>query len=589
MEGSHDRGGVMITKQACPKCREEGRDSRGDNLWIYPDGKAFCHAGHGKIQSERPSMESKLSVSDCMDNAAGHDPARRISEEVWSQYDIRCEHDTHSGKIKRIYYPYKDESGVTCGVKIRTMPKGFMVAGKLTGVFGKQVAAKATKSALFITEGEEDCLALKEIFKPEIKKDSPVVSLPNGAGMGDVDSVLKADQDFFLKFRRIYLCLDNDIPGQTTAKKLGEWLISLGVEVYIVKAELKDASEYLTSGRGKEYYDALSKTQRYKPEGIIHGSEISVADLLASIPEGYETPFPELNSKLHGVRKGEIITVCAGSGIGKSTLVREIGYDLVVRHGLTVCHIALEDRVQTTAASYIAMDNDIPTPRFRSDPSCIPSLAIETSMDRTVRRMYFFNHFGSIDTAEFKSKLMYYARSGVDFIILDHLSMVISGSDISNERKEIDKIMTDLASMVVNTGVGLINVVHLKRRESRESGKSLNEGGAVSLTDLRGSAALEQLSWSVVAMERDQQALDGSEDYAFLRVLKNRTWGFTGRAGRVKYVHATGRLVHAPEDIEGGTTHDIDKELPEAVPEVAPEEESSSEILKELSSLFSDD
>jgi hypothetical protein len=90
-------------------------------------------------------------------------------------------------------------------------------------------------------------------------------------------------------------------------------------------------------------------------------------------------------------------------------------------------------------------------------------------------------------------------------------------------------------------------------------------------------------------MERDQQALDGSEDYAFLRVLKNRTWGFTGRAGRVKYVHATGRLVHAPEDIEGGTTHDIDKELPEAVPEVAPEEESSSEILKELSSLFSDD
>lgn len=583
----------MVTKQPCPKCRDEGRDSKGDNLWIYPDGKAFCHAGHGKITAEKTTVESKLSVSDCMDNPPGHDPARGISEEVLSQYDIRCEHDVHSGKIKRIYYPYKDEFGAISGIKIRTIPKGFLVAGKLNGVFGKHLAVKATKSALFITEGEEDALALKEIFRPEIKKDSPVVSLPNGASMGDVDAILKADQEFFLKFKRIYLCFDNDIPGQNTAKKLGEWLISLGVEVYIVRnsspGALKDASDYLVSGKGKEYYDCISKTQRYKPEGIIHGSEISVSDLLASIPEGYQTPFPELNDKLHGVRKGEIITVCAGSGIGKSTLVREIGYDLVVRHGLTVCHIALEDRVQTTAASYIAMDNNVPTPRFRSDPSILPTSQIEASMDRTVRKMYFFNHFGSIDTAEFKSKLMYYARSGVDFIILDHLSMVISGSDISNERKEIDKIMTDLASMVVNTGVGLINVVHLKRRETRESGKSLNEGGGVSLTDLRGSAALEQLSWSVLAMERDQQAQDGSEDYAFLRVLKNRTWGFTGRAGRVKYVHSTGRLVHAPEDIEGGSTHDIDKELPEAVPEVTPEEESSSEILKELSKIFGHD
>jgi len=569
----------MVTKTSCPKCKEEGRDSKGDNLWIYEDGKAFCHAGHGKVYLKgAPTMESKLSVSDCMDHTVGHDPARMISNEIVELYDVRAEYDVHSGKVKRIYYPYKDDAGNTCGIKIRTMPKGFMVAGKLTTVFGRNLVSKTPKSALFITEGEEDCLALKEIFRTTIKKDSPVVSLPNGASTGEIDSVIKADQDFFCKFKRIYICLDNDVPGQNTAKKLGDWLISLGVEVYIVKADLKDASEYLMESRGSEYYAKISETQRYKPEGIIHGSEISVADLIASIPEGFDTPFPELNNKLHGVRKGELITVCAGSGIGKSTLVREIGYDLVVRHGLTVCHIALEDRVQTTAASYVAMDNNVPTPRFRSDPTCIPSGAIENSMDRTVRRMYFFNHFGSIDTAEFKSKLMYYARSGVDFIILDHLSMVISGSDVQNERKEIDKIMTDLASMVVNTGVGFINVVHLKRRESREAGKSLNEGGNVSLTDLRGSAALEQLSWAVIAMERDQQALDGSEDYAFLRVLKNRTWGFTGRAGRVKYVHSTGRLLHAPEEPEVPLPHDIDKELPE---------EKETSVLSELEEILS--
>jgi twinkle protein len=138
-------------------------------------------------------------------------------------------------------------------------------------------------------------------------------------------------------------------------------------------------------------------------------------------------------------------------------------------------------------------------------------------------------------------KIRYYARIGVDYIILDHLSMIVSGLDSQNERKDIDKIMTDLASTVVETGVGLINVVHLKRQGS--DSESYNTGGEVGLTDLRGSAALEQLSWNVIAMERNQQAEDGEEDYSTLRILKNRLWGSTGKAGKVRYDHATGRLL----------------------------------------------
>ena len=109
----------------------------------------------------------------------------------------------------------------------------------------------------------------------------------------------------------------------------------------------------------------------------------------------------------------------------------------------------------------------------------------------------------------------------------------------------------------------MINVVHLKRRETREAGKSLNEGGSVSLTDLRGSAALEQLSWSVIALERDQQAEDGSEDYGVMRVLKNRTWGFTGKAGRVKYTHKTGRLTHVEDEIPENIPQELGEEAPE--------------------------
>jgi twinkle protein len=521
---------------------------------VYADGGIFCHAGHGKITGtvgEVTRMESKVSVQDCLSEPVGHDPERKISEEIIQKYGIRCVYDTSSGKPKRTYYPYSDRDGKVTGFKVRNIAsKEFFIAGKLNGLWGKQAAHKTPHGALIITEGEEDALAIAEMLRNSPGSVHDVCSVPNGANTdGRVDASIQSDIDFIRRYAKVYLCLDNDEPGRATAKKLAGWLSGFVPDVRLVEIPHKDASACLMGGHKAEFAQAVKGTPQFRPEGIVHGSEISIQDLMRSVPEGFSTPYPGLNDKLHGVRKGEILTVCAGSGIGKSTLVKEIGYDLVVRHGLKVCHIALEDVVEATAASYIAMDNNVPASRFRTDPGCIPMRLVEQSMDRTVRKMYFFNHFGSIDSSSFKEKLFYYARSGVDFIILDHLSMVISGSDVQNERKEIDKIMTDLAQMVVSTGVGLINVVHLKRRESRDAGKSLNEGGAVSLTDLRGSAALEQLSWGVLAMERNQQAEDGSEDFVSLRVLKNRTWGFTGSCGRAKYVHSSGRMMPVDDEL----------------------------------------
>ena len=542
-----------MSKVRCPKCEEEGRDQKGNNATVYPDGNVFCHAGHGRISAkmEARQMESKVSIQDCMSEPEGHDPERKISEEIIQKYGIRCVYDTSTGKPKRTYYPYADREGKITGFKVRNIQnKDFFVVGKLNGLWGKQAAHKTPHGALIITEGEEDALAISEMLRNSPSTANDVVSVPNGASAGSgVDQGIQSDLDFIKRYSKVYLCLDSDEPGRATAKKLAGWLSGFVSDVRVVDVPHKDASACLMGGHRAEFAAAVKGTQQFRPEGIVHGSEISIQDLMRSVPEGFDTPYPDLNKKLHGVRKGEILTVCAGSGIGKSTLVKEIGYDLVTRHGLKVCHIALEDVVEATAASYVAMDNNVPSSRFRTDPGCIPMHLVETSMDRTVRKMYFFNHFGSIDSTTFKEKLFYYARSGVDFIILDHLSMVISGSDVQNERKEIDKIMTELAQMVVSTGVGLINVVHLKRRESRDSGKSLNEGGSVSLTDLRGSAALEQLSWGVLAMERDQQAEDGSEDFVELRVLKNRTWGYTGFAGRAKYVHASGRMVPVDDSL----------------------------------------
>ena len=91
--------------------------------------------------------------------------------------------------------------------------------------------------------------------------------------------------------------------------------------------------------------------------------------------------------------------------------------------------------------------------------------------------------------------------------------------------------MTRLRSRVVRTGITLFLVSHLRRTQSDQNHE---EGARVTLGQLRGSAAIAQLSDACIALERNQQ--DGSQHAGTtVRVLKNRYSGETGVACTLQY------------------------------------------------------
>tara|TARA_R110000765_G_scaffold141511_2_gene242462 strand:+ start:48 stop:428 length:381 start_codon:yes stop_codon:yes gene_type:complete len=109
-----------------------------------------------------------------------------------------------------------------------------------------------------------------------------------------------------------------------------------------------------------------------------------------------------------------------------------------------------------------------------------------------------------------------------------------------DERRAIDNIMTRLRSIVEETGVGLILVSHLRRVEGNRGHEN---GVAVSLSHLRGSQSIAQLSDCVIALERDQQSDDPQEaNTTHMRVLKSRYTGDVGMATHLVYDKDTGRL-----------------------------------------------
>ena len=133
---------------------------------------------------------------------------------------------------------------------------------------------------------------------------------------------------------------------------------------------------------------------------------------------------------------------------------------------------------------------------------------------------------------------------------LDHLSIVVSSQEHGDERKNIDAIMTKLRTLVQELGVGIFLVSHLRR----SGGTSHEEGGKISLSELRGSQSIAQLSDIVLGLERDQQNEDEAiRNTTTVRVLKNRYTGLTGPACYLKYDKETARMLETikPVEIDG--------------------------------------
>ena len=156
-------------------------------------------------------------------------------------------------------------------------------------------------------------------------------------------------------------------------------------------------------------------------------------------------------------------------------------------------------------------------------------------------RVYLYDHFGSMNTDDLLSRVRFMVQ-GLDckVIFIDHLSILVSGLEIMDERKAIDRTMTLLRQLTEETGCTLHLVTHLRRLGSD---RSHEEGVEINLGHLRGSHGIAQISDTVVALERDTQSDDPVvSNTTTLRVLKCRYTGDVGLAGRLFYEKKTGRM-----------------------------------------------
>jgi len=519
--------------------RHEACDSCGssDAKAVYDDGHTFCFAcearTHGDGQQDIQEVPSKL-ANGFVRGRSQELSKRGIKRETCAFWGYEV--GQYNGQTVHVAN-YKDETGEVVFQKIRFPNKDFLGIGNITkaGLYGQHLWRDGGKRVI-VCEGEVDALSLSQANGLLNGDRWAVVSVPTGAS-GAAKAVRKSI-DWLEKFETVIFMMDNDEVGIKAARECAALLSPKKAKVATLP--LKDANEMLVAGRSAEMIRCMWDAKSYAPDGIV-----AMSDLWERISEpkshhSFQYPFDGLNKKTLGIRKSEIVTITAGSGIGKSQICREIAYSLI-QQGQRIGYIALEESVERTALGLMGVLANKPLHLDGGD-----MLENKQYFDALAPYVDLYDHWGSSDSDNLMNRIRYMVRGNeCDFIVLDHLSIVVSGVAEGDERRLIDNTITKLRSLVEELKCGMILVSHLKRPPM---GKGHEEGAQTSLAQLRGSAAIGQLSDIVIGAERDQQG--DSPDVTTLRILKNRFTGETGVATQLSYQRETGRL---HEITEGGS------------------------------------
>lgn len=543
----------------CPACGGSDPVSVNDNGsgWCFSCGTYLPNYSTAEVQHNDVETEFEIRLRNSkMNNSStatfNELTDRKISLETAKKYGVKS--TLLNGKIDKHYYPYYNGHELS-GTKIRKQNKEFAWTGspKEVGLFGENLF-KAGGNFITLTEGECDGMAAYELLGSKW----PVVSIKSGAQGGVAD--VKNSLEYLESFDCVVINFDNDKYGKEAAQAVAKLLTPKKAKIMTLPVDYKDANDMLRQGRHAAYVSAFWDAKVYTPSGVLNLSEQLEAYQKLRLERKQAIPYPwyGLNKKLEGLREGELVTLTGGTGLGKSSVTRELEHWLINKTKDNVGVVALEENWSRTAEGIMAIEADaklhLDSVKSTYTPDQLDECFKKVFMGENEGRVWIHAHHGVNNLEDIFSKLRYMII-GLDckWIVVDHLHMLVLSTLENDERKAIDQIMHRLRTMVEETGCGMILVSHLRRIDGNRGHENGIETG---LNHLRGSQSIAQLSDCVLSLERNQQSDDEIEaSTTKVRVLKSRYTGDVGVATNLLYDGSTGRLreldAYDPSQFEG--------------------------------------
>ena len=418
--------------QKCPTCGK-------NHLSVNADGSskcfyATCGTFHPASKQEsnvssitQPPVERKVKPMQITNSEGSYSALtdRRISEDTAKKYGVKVVHGA-DGKPLEHHYPYYNGNELTATKTRKVENKGFFLKGSFeeTGLFGEQLFNKGGKY-ITITEGECDAMAAYELMGSKWA----AVSIKRGAEGAERD--VKDSLEFLESFDNIIICFDKDKSGKKAAKKIARLFQPSKAKIMTLPNGFKDANDMLVANKHKDFMESWWSSKTYTPSGVINVSEEK--QKFFNRPKMDSTPYPweGLNKKLYGLRQGELVTLTGGTGLGKSSVTRELEHHLIKNTTDNVGVIALEEDWRRTIDGILSIEANA---RLYIDQEL--EKFSEEELDKffdllydgdNKNRVWVHAHFGTNDIDEIFTKLRFMIIAcGCKWVVVDHLHMLVS-------------------------------------------------------------------------------------------------------------------------------------------------------------------
>ena len=553
----------IVGDTACPTCTELGKDRTGNHLMMFDDGGAYCnrcgYATNWKTD-EIPLRERKELTAAELNNVLEEFAScptrafvdRGISENTVTRYGCRVGvHPSDRSKIGNYLLPYHEctstgnyeVTGYKVGIpkeqRKPDLPKYFNRGRVVDAVlFGEELLPKQPYKKLFITESPMDALALYESIKESNKGtkwsdlEPNVVALPHGTGCAV--AAIDRSKDALKLADEIILVFDPDKAGKEAVAKVK----SLIPKAKSVQLPGMDCNDMLLAGQG----NALAKLAMWGSENIKIDGLVDIGDTLQDILKkpvwGFSWPWATLTKLTYGIRP-EVIGFAGGVGVGKSEFKYQTCAHILESTQESILVMDLEATVGRTGKALIGkiIHQMLHKPDEEYDEA-----EVTAAVESVKGRVKLYQHKGVKDWEEIKKVIRHsVVVDGVKVVVVDPMTALVAHLSSSEANDELNKIMSEVASMAHELDFAFIYYAHLN---PPKTGQPHERGGKVLESQLTGSRAMIKWSHYIIGLERnkDPDLPEYERNTTTVVLLKDREFGNVGKF-RVYYDKETGDLV----------------------------------------------
>jgi twinkle protein len=538
----------------CPDCGSSDGNS------LFDDGHTYCHVCNTHTASPGEQAQTAVVKKDrapLLPKGEQKDwGSRKLTRSTLEHFGVSTLYDVPwrggATASQVVIFPYYNEKNQEVFQKLRIFPKDFAARGDMDEAmpFGYREFAKGGKMVV-ITEGEVDAMSMAQVQGCKY----PVWSIPCGADTefdkdgnkiknagAKIRKYMAKIKPLCDRFETVVIMFDMDEPGRFSSKCAAE---VIGPKARIATLPLKDASDMLQAGRVEELLNAMWRAEPYRPEGIVTMSDRK-ADIFMKPTMGHTWWLPSLNKYTYGRQPGQIWTLGAGTGMGKTDFfTQQMAHD--VFHYKE--HIGVFSLEQTNGQTGRRLLGKHAKAAFHvpQDEARWTDEEFEKAWNTFPHDMvHFYDSFGVNQWSAIKAMMEYlYHAYGVKKFYLDHLTALIAKE--ADENKALGEIMSEQSELCTKYGWILHQISHLSRPKE---GKAHTEGGRVTEQNFRGSSSIGFWSHMMLGLERNQQSEDETvRNTTICRIIKDRFTGRgTGRTIPMGYDADTSMLYEKPPE-----------------------------------------